>query len=398
METNEINENIPIPEEKYEEYILKTIDKFINNKKIKIKGKILYYLEKPVFYYTYTFLSNAKNNPFDIDIEFAFEFMEGEIPYVTILTDFVDPTLNDNRNYFYCLANDYNYKFSLNDLNNHEIILESMIQGIENFLTYLNESISINAFIFFGEYEYDHIYQINDFLKNRNYLKFYRINEIIKNVEEERYVIFTKLYFLYFAPVKNDNNLVRLLFYKKLKHMDLKFNKNEKKNSLILNLLKNEKNYYIEFTLIDRTRKEYKLIDLVEDEIEENKKKDKKSEFDYSILKKNWLSYLDVIKFKNYNLVIHKYKILFINCKQNIKIKKKNKKEVEEFQKNIEFNEKLVSFYEKLNDKSYSERIHKCISNIIFMCSELVNYGNTQNEKENEYLVKIKKYITYKKK
>ena len=49
-------------------------------------------------------------------------------------------------------------------------------------------------------------------------------------------------------------------------------------------------------------------------------------------------------------------------------------------------------------NKSYSERIHKCISNIIFMCSELVNYGNTQNEKENEYLVKIKKYITYKKK
>ena len=88
-----------------------------------------------------------------------------------------------------------------------------MIIGINNFVTFLNDSLKINSFLFFGEYEYRYIYQINGFLQNKNYLNFYRINEIINNNEEERYIIFIKLYFLLFKPLKKDKTQIKLLFH-----------------------------------------------------------------------------------------------------------------------------------------------------------------------------------------
>ena len=153
---------------------------------------------------------------FKYDIVFSFEFINGEIPYVTILTDFIEPTLNDNRNYYRCLTKFHNYKFYLDKYKNQQNILESMINnGIENFLYYLYESKEINTFVFFGEYEYEHIYLINDFLQNKNYLNFYRINQIFGKIQEERYIFFTKLHFLLFEPLKNDKTLLKLIFYKK---------------------------------------------------------------------------------------------------------------------------------------------------------------------------------------
>ena len=394
METNKINENIEIQEEKYDAYIIKIVNELKNNEDIKLQGKILHYLEKPVFYYNYTLLSTSKKNPFKIDILFSFEFIEGEIPYATILTDFVEPTLNDNRNYYYCLSKDYKYKFDLNDLDRHVIILKSMIQGIEDFLTYLNESIAINAFIYFGGYEYDHIYQINDFLQSGNYFELYRIYEIINNTYEERYIIFTQLYFLYFAPMEDNKALVQLLYYQKLKDMNLMFDKNEKNKSLILRLSKTKYNKDIEFILIKRSQQD-ESSSMINSEDELNEKEEKS---EYSILMKEWFSYMDNIDFKKYVIVLKKYKTLFMDDKGKKMVENKKIKTIEEYNKNIEFNEKVIALYEKKNNKSYYKRMHKLISNIIYICSELVSYADTQNGKENEYCTKIRKYISYSKK
>ena len=399
MDENKINENNEIQNEKYEAYIIKIIYELKRNEDIKIKGKILHYLEKPVFYYICTFLSSSKNNPFRTDIEFGFEFIEEEIPYATILTDFVEPTLNDNRNFYYCLTKDYNYKFSLHDMDQHKVILESMIQGIGNFLTYLMESIAIKAFIFFGQYEYEHIYQINDFLQSGNYFEFYRINEI--NTKEERYIIFTNLYFLYFSPIESNKALAKLLFHQKLKDMNLLFDKNEKNNSLILKLSNTKYNNDIEFTLINRSREEEQSINLVEDEINEKEKiekNEKEKKADYSILIKNWFSYVDCIDFKKYEIVLKKYKILFADENTNNIVKKKKRKNIEEYNKNIEFNEKVIALYEKKNNKILDKRLFKSISNIIYICSELASFADTKNGKGNEYCAKIRKYLAYNKK
>ena len=403
MEKNKINEITENPENEktYEEHIIKTINKLKENKNIKISGKILHYLETPILYYYCTSISNTNSNPFDIDIEFTFEFIDKETPYVAILTDFIEPSLRDNRNFFRCLTSDHKYKFNLNNLTQQEKILESMINGIENFLTYLNESIAINTFIFFGEYEYEHIYQINDFLQNNNILNFYRINEIINNNKnEERYIIITSLYFLIFEPLEEDKALAKLINSIKLKDINLIFDKNEKNNSLILKLslskTKKKNNKDIEFLLIDRSRKIENVneneVNLVEDElIKDNVDKDEKSK--YSELMNQWFSYQDKINFKNYDIVLNKYKILFSDSKGYLKITEKKKNRIEEFNQHIKFNEKMVALYEKLNNKNNDKRMYKLISNIIYICSELVNYADTKDGKENEYLIKIRKYI-----
>ena len=81
MEKNKINEITENPENEktYEEHIIKTINKLKENKNIKISGKILHYLETPILYYYCTSISNTNSNPFDIDIEFTFEFIDKEI-------------------------------------------------------------------------------------------------------------------------------------------------------------------------------------------------------------------------------------------------------------------------------------------------------------------------------
>ena len=395
MEKNNINEINPLSEDKYNEFIKKTIEKFKKYTDINIYGKILYYLEKPVLYYYCTVYQNTKSNPFDLDIIFSFEFIDGEIPYVTILTDFVEPTLNDNRNYYRCLSKDYKYKFSLDDLPKSENIFESMIQGIENFLTYVNESIAVNTFIFFGEYEYNHIYQINDFLQSGNYLNFYRINEIKKNKQEERYILFTQLYFLLFTPTPDDKALVKLLFFQKLKDMNLIFDKNEQIDSLILKIKNKKYNNDIEFIMIERNKENIEELNLVEeDEGNNNIIEDKNKKYDYSKIMKEWFSYVDYINFSYYTIVISKYKILFKDNQRKLKVKEKNKDKIKEYNNYIKFNEELINLYQKINNNGNKDRIQKLISNIIYICSELVDYGDTPNGKENEYLVKIRKYIT----
>ena len=400
MEKNKINENISLSEEQYNELINKTIDKMKKYKDVKLSGKILHYLERPTLYYYCTVISNKKSNPFDLDIIFSFEFIDGEIPYATILTDFIEPSLNDNRNYYRCLTKDYKYKFSLDNFIKHETILESMIEGIGNFLAYLSESIALKSFIFFGEYEYDHIYSMNDFFQYKNYLNFYRINEIKKNKNkfEERYIIFTKLYFLLFAPYEEDKALAKLLFFQKLKDINFIFDKNEQKNSLILKI--NNKKYKndIEFLLIDRKSKEKKEeLNLIEEEEEFNEIIEKDKQSDYSILMNEWFSYQDNINFKNYDIVLSKYKLFFKDNKRKMKVKEINSTKIQEYNKYIQFNENLISLYEKINNTN-NERINKMVSNIIYICSELVDYGDSQNGKDNEYLMKIRKYIISKNK
>lgn len=396
MEKNKINETILFSDDKYNEFISKTIAKLKKNKDIKISGKILYYLDKPVLYYYCIVFSNTKSNPFDIDIAFSFEFIDGEIPYVRILTDFIDPTLNDNRNYFRCLLEEHTYKFMLNNLSKCENILLTMVEGIENFLTYINESLAINSFVFFGEYESGHIYQINDFLQGSNYLNFYRINEIKNNKYEEKYIIFTKLYFLLFSPTPNDKALVKLLFCQKLKELNLFFDKNENNNSIILSLKNKKKNINLEFTIIDRNRKEnFKDLNLVSEE-DNNIINDKDKKSDFSIVIKEWFSYLDKIDFKTFDIVLHKYKIFFKDNKRELKFHEKNENKLKEYNNYILFNEKLISLYQTINSNGNNARIHKLVSNIIYICSELVDYGEPYNGKENEYLVKIRKYIKLK--
>ena len=386
MEINNINESVKVPSEKYEAIIIKIVNDLKKYEDIKIQGKILFYSKQPIFYYICTILGKSNSNPFNKNITFGFEFINKEKPYITILTDFIEPTLNDNRNYYHCLSKDY--FFSLYDLKQHEIILEDIIKNIGKFLFHIKESTSINAFIFFGEYEFGHIYQINDFLQNNQILKFYRIYNKMK---KENYIIFTKLYFLLFEPLQHDKALVKLVACRKLKDVDFFAEKDEKGKNFLLKFGKKDKTV-LAFEFIDRSLKD------ANDNNNENNNNEKEY-INLDKLRKDLSIYQNNINYEKYIIILNDYKILFNETKGNLdfKNKKLNENQISEYNKYIEYNEKLLEYYKNLNNKDNNKRVEEIISNVTSICSDMVGYSKYDKEIDNEYVLKIRKiYKNYK--
>ena len=381
----------PSLDEMYQDKLNETLNYFKKYTDLILSAKILHHDKKPSFYYYCSVFRNSTSNPFNENILFGFEFIDGEPPYTKILTDFINPSLNDNRNYYKCLTNGLNCIFSLNCLNNLQSILELLIQGIENFLQLIYESVKINTFIFFGEYKVGYIYQINDFLQTKNYLNFYRINEIVNNSFEEKFILFTKLYFLLFEPLENDKTLVKLLFYQKLINLDLTLEQKEKNNSLLLKItsinLQNDIN--LEFILINRkmTKKNCGNINN-KNNIKNNDIMDIKEEkSNNSNMIKEWFEYLKNIDFTKYETVINEYKIIFSERKKNIN--QDNNYAEEEYNKVIQFYENLIKYYEKINNKNNKQRIEKFKYGIIYVCSELMNIYEKEPKKKSANLLKM---------
>ena len=394
MQNSILNESPEcIKEEIYRQFILKTLNDFKENKDINITGKLLYYSSEPTLYYLVKVYKKTNINPFEKEILFSIEFINGETPYVSILSDCFEPTMNDNRNYFRCLTKEHKYIFYFNEYNISRIILKFMIAGIQNFLRVVKESIEIKHFIYFGEYEFRHVYQINDFLKNKN--KFYRIIEIDdNNRENELFIIFTKLYFMIFEPLEDDKNLIKLIFLKELNEIDFNYNKNEDNHSLILNLSETDYKKNLEFVLIDRkhillkTRKNFEF---------DKEKNDR--EYDYSNLIKEWFTYQNknIILFKNYKSIIKDYRMIFNEYREHMNLLElvtgKNLN-FDECDKLIDFYEQLLEYYESQNninkDNNNKERQIKLVSNLMYLCSELINFNKSQSDR---YLVTMKKYM-----
>ena len=396
MQNSIINKSTDnIKEEIYHQFILKTINDFKENNDITINGKLLYYSSEPTLYYIVKVHKKTDINPFEQDILFSFEFINGETPYVTILSDFFEPTMNDNRNYYRCLTKEHKYIFYFNEYSISRIILKLMISGIKNFLTFVKESIEIKHFIYFGEYEFKHVYQINDFLKNKN--NFYRIIEINDNKEKELFIIFTKLYFMIFEPLESDDNLIELVFLKELNELDLIYNKNEDNHSLILNLSETDYKKNLEFVLVDRkhillkTRKDFEF----------GKEKNDR-EYDYSNLIKEWFTFQNnnIILFKKFKSVIKDYRMLFNEYREHMNLLElitgKNLN-FDECDKLIDFYEQILEYYDSQNNinkdnnnNNNKERQIKLVSNLMYLCSELINFNKSQS---NRYFVTMKKYM-----
>ena len=396
MQNSIINESENyIKEGIYQKFIEKTLNDFKENNNITITGKLLHYSSESTLYYIVKVYKNTNINPFEQDILFSFEFINGETPYVSILTDFSEPTMNDNRNYYRCLTKEHNYIFYFDEYSALRKILKFMVSGINNFLIFIKESIEVKYFIYFGEYEFKHVYQINDFLKNKN--NFYRIIEINNNQEKELFIIFTKIYFMIFQPMESDKNLIKLIFLKELNEIDFIYDKNNDNNSLILNLSNTNYEQNLEFVLIDR-----KHILLPEQKNFEFEQEKNDREYDYSNLIKEWFTYQNnnITLFKNFKSIIKDYKMIFNEYRDHMNILELTTGKdlnFNECDKLIEFYERIIEYYESQktsnNNINNKERESKLISNLIYLCSELINFNKTQSKKNNKYFLTMKKYV-----
>ena len=425
-----------------ESFIEKIINKFSKNNNFYITGKTLSYINlkesKGNIIFQIKIYKNTEINPFTSDILIDIEFIPNEVPYARIKSDFTLPSLYDNRNYFYCLSNDHEYIYDPNNLAATENLITDIINtGIENFLLCINENLSINNFIYYGEYELNNIYNINEFLENSKLIKLYRVNQILDKGKEieEKYIIVTQLYILIFRPQEKDKTFAQLKFMKKLKNVSFNYKKksfNKKANSNTLILLiqdiktPNGKTYEIEFSFIDRSRPpvEKHPEEESEESEDEESNKDNNKDNNNDLSNKNntnntnnnnkinnevidiWDKYYKFeeeiekkqkeINFGKYKLVIEKYRPLFSH--RSITEKKLKgiafKNQIMEYEKMFQHCEKLYNHYANMKDnKKYKKRMDYYMVNINFFCAELMGFFDLEKASFKFYFDKMKHYL-----
>ena len=315
-----------------EKFINEIINKF-NNKEVKISGKILYYLKELEVFQFYCILHKLTElNPFSSEIYLKFEFQDNTVPYIQILNDFINPTLNDGRNIFYCLTNQHNYKFNKNNLNEFEILFDEMIRNIKKFLICIKENIQINAFVYYGEFEIGKIYKINELIFDKNSSKFFRIMEINGKNEEMKYIIITQLYFLFFEPVNNDMSLAKLNIYFYLKDILFAFEEINPNTNHIQN------NFKLKILLNNSLLKEKLNLNFY---IYDNDKLNDNLQTKFIEFKSILFSKKGEIDMNKYKLIITNYRPLFIiNLKKSSK-RKNNKISHDDYKLYISYFEEL---------------------------------------------------------
>jgi len=216
---------INLPKDQFELFI-ETLEYRINqNYNVKINGKMLHDTEKINIHFDALLYDNSEINPFDEEIELSIDFFEDEIPYVQIMSNFHNPTFYDIKNYYLCLSSNQNYIFKKSRLDYCQLALEEIFSNMKYFLYHIRECDQMKTFIYFGEYNYDHIYHINNFLRNSEKIDFYRINRIKDNkfYDKMLYIICTELYIIAFVPIEENKSLGRILFYTKLSDTEFHF-------------------------------------------------------------------------------------------------------------------------------------------------------------------------------
>ena len=328
---------------------------------IKLQGKLLHETENINILFDVFLYKNTEINPFEADIEISIEFIENEAPYVQIMTNFLEPTLYDIKNYFLCLSKKKDYIFQSKYMGKCQIVFLEIISNMQIFLYHLYNCELFKTFVYFGEYNMNHIYHINNFLQNNEIIDFFRINRIDneKFYEKILYIIITELHLIVFEPNDNNKSLCKILFYKKLSEIfinceEVKYSTKDKttkklkvsikdiKNNILfikkhdknmindkIKILKKDNNsksnrYIPKSNEIIINTKNYKIAD-------SNKKEKQEDNYDnkFKTLNSN-----QSILNNNQNNSYNKFEFLFINEEEKDDLKFENlKKEYENYKK-----------------------------------------------------------------
>ena len=389
-ETNNIINNEEY-ENKINSFILMIQDKYNKNKNnIIISGKILYYIsDATIINFNYKISKNSEENCFNKDILFCFEFIENKVPYIRVISNFINPTFYDGRNLFYCLINDYsnNYIFDKNNLDACEKIIDLIITGIKKFIINLKENMDIKVYIYYGEYTLNHAYIINDFLINQPTLKFFRIYELNNTKAKElKYIIITQLYFLIFEPINENKSLGKLTQVHHIKDVNFKMDNNnyyfkinkDKNNSIILKFMLTRGGYQ---------GKKVSQKDIIECDAN-----------DYIALKNILEEKKKELNFENYLLVITKSKNLYAVNEKYDSNKKKfiSKNRCNDYKKYIEYYEILYDYYKnKKNEENVKNKLKEIFSCLTFFCVELITFKDSDPKENFIYKSKLEKYSKY---
>ena len=402
---NKINENTISNNEEIENkiniFISEIQNKYKDNKiyNIQITGKLLYYIkDTKILYFNYKMFKNNKNNLFNKDILFGFEFIQNKVPYIRVLSNFINPTLYDGRNLFYCILNDYNdnYIFDINNLEECNKIIEKIIIGIDKFIITLKDNINIKVLIYYGEYTLNHIYLMNDFLMNQPILDFFRIYELNNKNKDLKYIIITDLYFLIFEPINDNKSLGKLIQIQYIKDINFIIENNSKnKNDNKLN------NYYLKYNKdVNNTISMKFILTCGGYKGKKVSKKDSiECEFDEYLKLKNILEKKkNILNSGNYILIIQKSRNLYAYNDKRDSNKKKfiSKNRCNDYKKYIEYYEILYDYYkQKKNEENVKNKLKEIFSYLTFFCVELITFKDSDPKENFIYKSKLEKFSKY---
>ena len=358
--------------------IIENLKKKINdnekyNKNIHLYFKSLYNKEKKVYDELLIHCFYKKNNK----NEFIFCILLNNNYKNTppkIFCQFYDNdntiSIIDKRDLFNSIIEKNNININNNEINIFDLLLDIIITKIPEFIKKIVFYEESKIFMYFGKYYLNEIYNINDFISNKN-LFFYKVMEYKKDIKDYiqlniKYIIVSDFHVLFFDLFEDKpKNICKLIFIGEIYKIN-SFERLEENNNVINNN-ENKNNYsdkiYIDWILDDNKKTTTQFIFSVINDNNNNKE--------------NIPDFIDIVN-KKKSFIGIKYKLII--------------KDYNEYNNQYELNEliKLVKILEKKekilgsNDMLQNE-MNKIYQKIIDISTKFNKIGVTL-----EYLEKIK--------
>ena len=358
--------------------IIENLKKKINdngkyNKNIHLYFKFLYNKEKKVYDELLIHCFYKKNNK----NEFIFCILLNNNYKNTppkIFCQFYDNdntiSIIDKRDLFNSIIEKNNININNNEINIFDLLLDIIITKIPEFIKKIVFYEESKIFMYFGKYYLNEIYNINDFISNKN-LFFYKVMEYKKGIKDYiqlniKYIIVSDFHVLFFDLFEDKpKNICKLIFIGEIYKIN-SFERLEENNNVINNN-ENKNNYsdkiYIDWILDDNKKTTVQFIFSVINDNNNNKE--------------NIPDFIDIVN-KKQSFIGIKYKLII--------------KDYNEYNNQYELNEliKLAKILEKKekilgsNDMLQNE-MNKIYQKIIDISTKFNKIGVTL-----EYLEKIK--------
>ena len=358
--------------------IIENLKKKINdnekyNKNIHLYFKSLYNKEKKVYDQLLIHCFYKKNNK----NEFIFCILLNNNYKNTppkIFCQFYDNdntiSIIDKRDLFNSIIEKNNININNNEINIFDLLLDIIITKIPEFIKKIVFYEESKIFMYFGKYYLNEIYNINDFISNKN-LFFFKVMEYKKDIKDYiqlniKYIIVSDFHVLFFDLFEDKpKNICKLIFIGEIYKIN-SFERLEENNNVINNN-ENKNNYsdkiYIDWILDDNKKTTTQFIFSVINDNNNNKE--------------NIPDFIDIVN-KKQSFIGIKYKLVI--------------KDYNEYNNQYELNEliKLAKILEKKekilgsNDMLQNE-MNKIYQKIIDISTKFNKIGVTL-----EYLEKIK--------
>ena len=276
----------------------------------------------------------------------------------------------DKRDLFNSIIEKNNININNNEINIFDLLLDIIITKIPEFIKKIVFYEESKIFMYFGKYYLNEIYNINDFISNKN-LFFYKVMEYKKDIKDYiqwniKYIIVSDFHVLFFDLFEDKpKNICKLIFIGEIYKIN-SFERLEENNNVINNN-ENKNNYsdkiYIDWLLDDNKETTVQFIFSVINDNNNNKE--------------NIPDFIDIVN-KKQSFIGIKYKLVI--------------KDYNEYNNQYELNEliKLAKILEKKekilgsNDMLQNE-MNKIYQKIIDISTKFNKIGVTL-----EYLEKIK--------